>query len=195
MSRNTGINTHTETQPVQRIGEVGQQECNFGCFLGQEGCEHDDCSLALRPAPTEKQKRKAVGQEVCEIFKGVWKTSCNLCLFCAPVQLGVKRLLHCHTQRRMYKERKGGGGGLVFPYSSRNICEKNVLRQEVIVEVPKPFVNLVFIFKQESAVIEEVRPDTHCSDSQQGTHFQTRTHNANWPCCYHPAKHCRSKNN
>lgn len=109
---------------------------------------------ALPFLSTETKKESSWVRMVCaQQFKGVF--SSNLGSHCAPVQLEVTRLFHCASQRRRYealthyKIKICGKWVECFSYSSRNISKDCSLWKS-----RNLFVNLVFIFKQESAVIE-----------------------------------------
>lgn len=88
-----------------------------GGLLGQEGCEHDACSLALS-LHRNKKESSWVRMMCAQQFKGVF--SSNLGLHCAPVQTEVTPLFHCATQRRRYEAQThykiqiGGEKAVVF---------------------------------------------------------------------------------
>lgn len=91
------------------------------CLLGQEGCEHDDWSLALRPAPKKQRDCNQVWICVLYVFQGVFS---NPGLYCTLVQPKVKQLFYCgcewHTHRgdnksksclkHKEKDHESGGG-------------------------------------------------------------------------------------
>lgn len=104
--------------------------------------------------PTETKKKSSWVRMVCaQQFKGVF--SSNLGSHCAPVQSEVMHLFYCTAQRRRYEAQTHykiqirGKRGWCFSHSSGNILKDCTLWKS-----QNLLVNLVFIFKQESAVIE-----------------------------------------
>lgn len=167
-----------------------------GGLLGQKGCEHDACSLAL--SYHGNTKRKAVGWEwcvrnnfrvcflliwVCIVLRFSWRSRSFSIVPLTDV--GMKRK---HITKRRYEEEGDGVFCIVHGISQKITLWKCL----------NLIVNFMLIFKQESAVVENwalsqfwVTP--HKCPNKDTMH-SVDDHYESWPNNIHPAKHWQDDN-